>query len=176
MLAGAGIAAAMSDLFGLAGQDLLEELRFGDRLAPSARAGVVSARRVIDLLDGEIDRFQALTGARLGRDPGFRAVQTIPGVGEVLGAIFVAEIGALTRFRRAAGLISWTGLTPRHHESDTTSRRGRITGQGSELVRPAAIEAVQILPKTSYCGAIRHRARDRRGAQHRQSRRCPRTG
>ena len=33
--------------------------------------------------------------------------------------------------------------------------RGRITKQGSRLVRWAAIESVKILPKTSRVGAIR---------------------
>ena len=41
--------------------------------------------------------------------------------------------------------------------------RGRITKQGSALVRWAAIEAVQTLPKASYCGRIKHHVGDRRG-------------
>ena len=79
-------------------------------------------------------------------DPGYVAVQTIPGVGPTLAAVFVAEIGDVTRFPGPAQLTSWAGLTPRHHESDTTVRRGRITKQGSKLVRWAAIEAVQHVP------------------------------
>ena len=35
------------------------------------------------------------------------------------------------------------GLTPKHHESDTTVIKGRITKQGSRLVRWAAVEAAQ---------------------------------
>ena len=41
-----------------------------------------------------------------------------------MAAILVAEIGDVTRFRSAAALCSWAGLTPKHHESDTTVRRG----------------------------------------------------
>ncbi|HEY5880192.1 MAG TPA: hypothetical protein VIU11_14880 [Nakamurella sp.] len=41
--------------------------------------------------------------------------------------------------------------------------RGRITKQGSRLVHWAALESVQILPKTSVVGRIRHRVGDRRG-------------
>jgi len=164
VLAGAGVHVPMTDLFGLEGQQLLADLHHDHgRLSAAERARVLSARRVIESLDGEIDRFGALTRARIGADPGFRAVQAIPGVGPVLGAVFVAEIGDVTRFRRAGQLTSWAGLTPRHHESDTTVHRGRITKQGSTLVRWAAIEAVQILPKTSRCGAIRHRVGQRRG-------------
>jgi transposase len=48
----------------------------------------------------------------------------------VLAAVFVAEIGDIARFERAAQLASWAGLTPKHHESDTTVHRGRITKMG----------------------------------------------
>jgi transposase len=41
----------------------------------------------------------------------------------VLAAVFVAEIGNVHRFAGAPQLCSWAGLTPRHHESDTTVRR-----------------------------------------------------
>ena len=64
----------------------------------------------------------------------------------MLAAVFVAEIGDITRFARPEQLASWAGLTPRHHESDTTVHRGRITKQGSRLVRWAAVEAVQRVP------------------------------
>ncbi|MHB8329910.1 MAG: transposase [Acidimicrobiales bacterium] len=66
----------------------------------------------------------------------------MPGVGRVLGAIFVAEIGDVTRFKNPEALSSWAGLAPRHHESDTKVIRGQITKMGSKRVRWAAIEAV----------------------------------
>ena len=76
-------------------------------------------------------------------------MQTLPGVGPILAAVFVTEIGDITRFPAPAKLASWDGLTPRHYESDTTVHRGRITKQGSRLVRWAAVEAVQRLSKHS---------------------------
>jgi hypothetical protein len=69
-------------------------------------------------------------GQTLAGDAGYLAIQTIPGVGPVLAAVFVAEIGEVHRFAAAPQLCSWAGLTPRHHESDTTVRRGPITKQG----------------------------------------------
>jgi transposase len=51
----------------------------------------------------------------------------------------------------AAGhLASWAGLTPKHHESDTTVTRGRITKQGSTYVRWAAVEAAQQAPTKTF--------------------------
>ncbi len=81
----------------------------------------------------------------------------------MLGAVFVAEIGDITRFPGPPQLASWAGLTPKHHESDTTVHRGRITKQGSRLVRWAAIEAVQRLPAHTRLGAMRDRIGERRG-------------
>ncbi len=66
----------------------------------------------------------------LAGDVGYLAIQAIPGVGPVLAAVFVAEIGDVHRFAGAPPLCSWAGLTPRHHQSDTTVRRGPITKQG----------------------------------------------
>jgi transposase len=59
-----------------------------------------------------------------------------------MAAIFVAEIGDVSRFAAPDKLCSWAGLTPRHRESDTKVTRGAITKMGSTLVRWAAVEAV----------------------------------
>ena len=119
---------------------------------------------MITALDFEIELFTKLVAGRLRTDPGYRAIQQIPGVGPVLAAVFVAEIGDIGRFHRAEQLASWAGLTPRHHESDTTVHRGRITKQGSRLVRWAAVEAVQRVPAaTPASGSVRDRVAARRG-------------
>jgi transposase len=159
VLAKCGIQVPMTDLFGLAGTALLDRL---DLPAPYA-ARIASLRRVMDLLDFEIDMFSGLARARLATNPAHAAVQTIPGIGPTLGAVFVAEIGDVTRFATAPQLASWAGLTPKHHESDTHVHRGPITKQGSRLVRWAAVESVQLLPKTSTVGRMRDRVAARRG-------------
>ena len=159
VLAKCGVQVVMSDLFGLAGNELLDGL---DLPVPYA-ARVASLRRLIDALEFEVDLFAGIVRGRLAHDPGYAAVQTIPGIGPTLGAVFVAEIGDVTRFARPEQLTSWAGLTPKHHESDTHVHRGRITKQGSRLVRWAAVESVQILPKTTQVGIIRERVGARRG-------------
>jgi transposase len=75
----------------------------------------------------------------------------------------VAEVGDPYRFPGPQQLCSWAGLTPRHHESDTKVRRGRITKQGSTLVRWAAVEAVQRV-RSGPSGSVRARIGERRGA------------
>ena len=56
--------------------------------------------------------------------------------------MLVAETGDVTRFPTPAHLCSWVGLTPRHRESDLKTRRGRISKQGSRLVRATLIEGI----------------------------------
>jgi transposase len=159
VLAEAGVQVRMSDLFGPGGRQLVA----ATGLSVESRARVDSALRLINNLDVEIGSFTELIGGRLRQDPGYRAIQQIPGVGPILGAVLVAEIGDITRFPGPAQLASWAGLTPKHHESDTTVHRGRITKQGSRLVRWAAVEAVQRVGAHTRTGAVRERVAARRG-------------
>jgi transposase len=144
VLAKQGVAVPVSDLFGMAGRGLLADVQA--RLEPAFGLRVQSLLDLIDGFDYEIGFVGDQIAQRLCGDRGYRAVQTIPGVGPVLGAVFVAEIGDVARFPRPSSLACWAGLTPRHRESDTVVHRGHITKQGSRLVRWAAVEAVQRQP------------------------------
>lgn len=159
VLANYGIAVTLSDLFGVCGVKLLE----GAALPPAARARIDSLLRLLDAFDVEVDAAAKMTAAQLARHPGYAAVQTLPGIGPILGAVFVVEIGDVHRFPGPTQLASWAGLTPKHRESDTTVHRGRITKQGSRLVRWAAVEAVQRVGKDTRIGAFRDRVAARRG-------------
>ena len=160
VLAKCGIQVLMSDLFGVQGTGLLDRLALP---APYA-ARIASLRRLMDDVDFEIDLFENLARGRLRTDPGYTAVQQIPGIGAILGAVFVAEVGDVHRFGNAAQLACWAGLTPKHHESDTHVRRGPITKQGSRLVRWAAVESVKRVGPHTRTGALRERVAARRGA------------
>jgi transposase len=159
VLAKEGVAVAMSDLFGAGGVVMLDECDLGDAYA----VRVKSLRELIAKLNDEITMLQGLIDTALAGHPGFEAIQAIPGVGPVLAAVFVAEIGDVTRFASAAHLCSWAGLIPSHHESDVKVRRGHITKQGSRLVRWAAVEAVTRQRGPTPIAAHNHRVADRRG-------------
>ena len=163
VLAKCGVPVSLNDLFGVAGNEVLDRLVDHDRLPGPYAARIRSLRRLIGDLDFEIDLFAGIVRGRLARDPGYVAVQQIPGIGPILGAVFVAEVGDVTRFGTAAQLACWAGLTPKHRESDTHVHRGRITKQGSRLVRWAAVESVQILPAHTKIGGVRERVAARRG-------------
>jgi transposase len=159
VLAKCGIRVPMSDLFGLEGTELLERIN----LPGPYGARVQSLQRLLEDLEDEIDLFARLARGKLVADPGYTAVQQLPGVGPILAAVFLAEVGDVTRFAKATQLASWAGLTPKHHESDTHVHRGRITKQGSRLVRWAAVESVKRIGSHTVVGAYRHQVAERRG-------------
>lgn len=148
VLAKQGLHAPVGDLFGIRGRAWLASAP----LDTAYRARVNSLCRLIEEYDFEIDLAGQLATTRLARDPdygpGYQVIQQIPGLGPVLAAVLVVEIGDVHRFSGPRQLCSWAGLTPRHRESDTTMRRGPITKQGSPLVRWAAVEAAQKIPSS----------------------------
>jgi transposase len=156
-----GIPVTCSDVFGVAGSAWLDSLGL-----PQPYAGkVTSLRQLAGELTTEITMLSEVIADLLAGDRGYQVIQQLPGIGPVLAAVIVAEIGDVTRFRTAAQLCSWAGLTPRHRESDTKVTRGHITKQGSRLLRWALIEAIQHAPAGSLPGATKAAIIARRGKQ-----------
>jgi transposase len=154
-----GILPCRLDMFGLGGSAQLDALE----LPHNYSLRIESLRDLIIFYDREIRTLDTQIAVQLRAHHGYRAIQAIPGVGPVLGAIFVAEIGQVERFSSADKLCSWAGLTPKHRESDVKVVRGRITKQGSKLVRWAAIEAVAYMRGGPKLQRDFHRVADRRG-------------
>lgn len=138
VMAKEGILPSLDDMFGPGGQQRLDQMPFEGAYAMR----VASLRKLLDVYAAELTVVEAELAARLDGHQGYQAIQAICGVGPIMAAIFVAEIGDVSRFPSARHLCSWAGLTPSHRESDTKVQRGHITKQGNHLVRWAAIEAV----------------------------------
>ena len=139
VLAKLGVPVTHSDIFGVHGQAWLDELPM-----PQPYAGkVASLRQLAGELTGEIALLDTVLGDLLAGHEGYAAIQELPGIGPVLAAVIVAEIGDIRRFPGPGQLASWAGLTPRHYESDTKVIRGHVTKQGSRMLRWAVTEAIQ---------------------------------
>jgi transposase len=142
VLAKLGVPVTCSDIFGVWGNTWLDGLELGQPYAGK----VASLRTLAGELTAEITVLEAAIADLLEDHDGYHALQALPGIGPVLAAVLVAEIGDITRFGHPARLCSWAGLTPRHRESDVKVSRGHITKQGSPLVRWALMEAIQHVP------------------------------
>jgi transposase len=90
----------------------------------------------------EIGLLEQVLGDLLAGHEGYAAIQQLPGIGPVLAAVIVAEIGDIRRFPGPGQLACWAGLTPQHYESDTKVIRGHVTKQRSRMLRWAVTEAI----------------------------------
>jgi transposase len=92
-------------------------------------------------------------------------LDTIPGVGQRIAEILVAERGLnLERFPTAGHRASWAGMCPGNHESAGKRQSGR-TRKGNRALRRALVEAAQAAgrSKRTYLGAQFRRLAARRG-------------
>jgi transposase len=80
------------------------------------------------------------------QDPRVPRLRSVPGVGPVTAAAFIAAIDDAQRFHHAHHLEAYLGLVPREYSSGDTQRRGAITKAGHSHTRWLLIQvAVSIL-------------------------------
>ena len=132
-----GKACPVSDLFGVAGRQLLARLELPEPWAGNVEASL----RLIDELEQEITGCEAEL-RRLGADHRYvPLLLTIPGIGWVLAYTIAAEIGDIGRFASPVKLAGYTGLCPRVYQSGESDRRGPLAKQGPKYLRWALVEA-----------------------------------
>ena len=162
LLARHGIHHQHADLFGKAGRAFLAEVELRD---PSRRR-LSSLLSLIDDFDREITTTSQEINQQAKVDERVTLLCQIRGVGRYTAMLIIAEIGDIRRFPTARHLCAWAGLTPTVRSSDGKARLGRITKQGSHLLRWALIEAAQKTPTGG--GPLREqyeRIAKRRGAK-----------
>jgi transposase len=159
VLAKHGLHPPVSDLWSKTGAEWVDALKLP---APYAFK-VEGLCELIEAFDRQVDQYERIIWDWLRDDVRYQAIQALDGVGETIGAIFIAEIGDVHRFPGPEHLCSWAGLTPKLRESDVKARAGHITKQGSPLVRWAAVEAVSRVRGTPKIKRDYQRIAERRG-------------
>ncbi len=75
------------------------------------------------------------------QDPRVPHLRSVPCVGPVTAAAFLAAVDDAQRFRHAHQLEAYLGLVPRQYSSGETQRRGPITKAGHSRIRWLLIQA-----------------------------------
>ena len=161
VMAKLGILPPQVEMFGPSGQVLLDEMDFPGPYG----LRVESLRDLLEIYDRELVLVEREIAGWLKDDVGYRAIQALHGIGPITAAILVAEIGDIHRFASARHLCSWAGMTPKLKESDTNSNRGKISKQGSTLVRWALVEAVARYHGGAPIAPTYRRIAERRGGK-----------
>jgi transposase len=127
----------VSDLFGVRGRELLEQLAIPEPWATTLSRSLA----LVDELDRRVADCEAEL-RRLGADhPYVPLLRTVPGIGPVLGYTIASEIGDIGRFGSPKKLAAYTGLCPRVYQSGSADRRGPLAKNGPRYLRWALIEA-----------------------------------
>jgi transposase len=127
----------VTDLFGLAGRELLQRLDLDEPW----RQTVDASLHLIDELDLQIAELGKEL-RRAGADHRYvPLLLTVPGIGWVLAYTIAAEIGDIERFASAKKLAGYTGLCPKVVQSGEKDRRGPLTKHGPKYLRWALLEA-----------------------------------
>src|SRR6266576_1307027 len=187
------LASVASDPLGLSGRDMLNALIDGSTdvasMADMARGKMRAKRGLLErALAGRMEAHQRFLLAEQlchidGLDEGIARVSaeiaqrmrpfaealerldTIPGIGQRMAEILVAEIGIdMSRFPSAAHLASWAGMCPGNQESAGKRKTGR-TRKGNVWLRAALIESAHSLGRGrgTYLAAQYRRLTARRG-------------
>jgi transposase len=107
------------------------------------RRSVAEALDVIELLDARITPIDHELRPFARADTRVILLDTIAGIGELLGLTLACEIGDVARFGSARKLIGYAGLAPKVNQSGDRARTGALSKAGSRTLRWAAVEAAQ---------------------------------
>ena len=137
----------LSDLFGVAGRQLLARLDLPEPWMSDVRC----ALELIDDINRQVDRVEADL-AETAKDHRYvPLLRTAPGVGLILGFTIASEIGDIARFATPKKLVGYTGLRPRVYQSGDKDHRGNLAKNGPRYLRWAMIEAaVHASHSTAY--------------------------
>lgn len=132
-----GIQPDVVDLFSNRGRELLGRLQ----LPPVSQSRLQAGLRLIDEVSLEIVLAEREIQEMIRDDVRVKRLLPIPGVGPIIAATIVSEVGDITRFSSPDKLCACAGLTPSEHSSADNVRRGHISKQGSRWLRWVMVEA-----------------------------------
>ena len=123
--------------------DRLEEQLAALELPEAARQQITVARALIVALNAQLHDLELELERIARRMPGCRALMTHYGIGPRVATAIVAELGDPNRFTSSRQAVRCAGLDITVHQSDVRRRAGRLSRQGSPVLRWALFEAAQ---------------------------------
>jgi transposase len=97
---------------------------------------------LLEQLNKRIDQAEDWIDRAADRDARVRRLMTMPGIGQFLAMLLVAEIDDVHRFTTPQKLHAYAGLIPATRSSGGRTFHGRITREGNRYLRWAMVEAV----------------------------------
>lgn len=98
----------------------------------------------IRLYNREINTLERIILQSVAEEPLFELLQTIPGVGKILGLTIFYEVGDIERFSGPKPFCSYSRVVPGVAQSSSVTRRGRGSKQGNPHLKWAFMQAACI--------------------------------
>lgn len=147
-----------SDLFGTKGRTWLKNLK----LTEPDHSLLHDQLAVLTVLDAQIKQLEKVIEREHADNPMVSRLQSLPGMGKILGAVVACEIEDIGRFVRSEKLCAYAGLVPTTYASGGKIHHGRLLHACNHYLQWAFIEAAWIATRCDeYFRGIyrRHRAR-----------------
>ncbi len=154
---------AFSDLFGKAGREWLARIE----MPAAERESVDSCLRQLAFLESEVEAIDRVVATEALGSPEILRLMTVPGVGAITAAAFMAAVGDVNRFSSPKRLVAYLGLDPIVRQSGSgEAAYGRISKRGTAAGRYALVEACwSVVKAPGPLRAFYERTKGRRGAQ-----------
>jgi transposase len=95
----------------------------------------------LDATQAEIDAMDKRIKGLAKATETMTRLMTIPGIGFILSVVIVLEVGTIDRFLTAQHLASYSGTTPRVHQSGDKTRYGKLRSDVNRYLKWAYVEA-----------------------------------
>jgi len=123
-------------------------------LPPALAATIAPLRALLAPINEQIAATDARLAARVQTDDVLRRLTTVPGVGPVTAATFVAILDTVARFAGPHEVAAYLGLVPSERSSGERQQRGAITKAGNRRARWILVQAAWSLLRTRGPAAV----------------------
>ena len=110
-------------------------------LSPSLAVTVAPVCQLLACITEEVRRADARLAELATTDSDIARLMTLPGIGPITAAAYVAALDDVTRFRRASQVANYLGLVPREYSSGEQQRRGHIVRSAHPRVQALLVQA-----------------------------------
>jgi transposase len=144
------------DLFGsgpAAERCLLESIA---ALPPQSRFATLQELELLRALERCVSALTERIAGSIGKLGWVRRLQTLPGVGAILGPTIYLEIGWVQRFPTEAHLAAYADLVPRVASSGGHTRLGRTRKECNHFLKWAFVEAAEVIVAHQESMSARH--------------------
>ncbi len=143
-----------SDPYGVkARHELTERLA---QLPPQTHWATTTLLAQLDFIEDQIAKQEQRLKQLLQVAPAMELLMTLPGIGLILAAAILLEIGDITRFASAERLASYAGTTPRVSSSGDKTRYGRLRPDVNHYLKWAFVEAANSVALNHTRCPVRH--------------------